>query len=214
MGTQTEPHLDQHILVGAHLLSRGHEWVSEAGDNHKLVFHPDGTGEMISQADGVIALVAGIDWRIVSSAGSSKQHGTRPVPIPVILRSGPILQPPQKAFEGTLEITINRQRPLLDGKVVNYRLIDDKLLPTAFQTRKIPFIVESGEFYLPRARTFHGLRMTFSPSPYPLRETWRPDERVMVETMKLCGLTQFCARPLARKIDPAEEGSRGGCVLM
>ncbi|KAJ7154492.1 hypothetical protein C8R46DRAFT_1296916 [Mycena filopes] len=226
--TTSSPHVQQSLLVGAHLLCSGREWVWDAYDGHRLIFFPDGTGEIFSRAALVNMLIAGMEWKVLP--GSSDQsydwggHYVQPNDGPLLYRilgklePEPRLAKPTRLFQGILEITINRTRPLLYGNAASYRLSESVLFDTAFDSpRQIPFFIERGEFYLPwnyaapMRRDVFQLRLTFHTSPFPVKESWRPEEFHTVEWMKLLEVTQLCARKLPKR--NYEEG-RTDCIVM
>lgn len=101
----------------------------------------------------------------------------------------------------------------------NERINEDILFESAFESKQFDIIVERGEFrppydmhkdpptYFP---TFD-LLMTFSKSPYPPREAWKPELTDMVESVRQFQMTGFCANKLP--VD-SSIGRRGGCILM
>ncbi|KAJ6617371.1 hypothetical protein B0H10DRAFT_1948445 [Mycena sp. CBHHK59/15] len=132
----------------------------------------------------VIMLVAGIDWKVFPSVGAGSQerhvhettapdHRQRSDPILGLFQKPLTLLEPTALFKGTLKIMINKHRPLLYGRAVNYLISDEVLFQSAFQPRQINFAIESGKFHrswnyaAPRFRALYGLRLTFSASPYP-----------------------------------------------
>ncbi|KAJ6501007.1 hypothetical protein DFH09DRAFT_1375863 [Mycena vulgaris] len=75
----------------------------------------------------VIIIVAGTDWKLVPSANArtvAPDKSASGSALPALLRGSP----PTTLFSSTLELTINRRRPLLYGRPATYRVSDTVLL--------------------------------------------------------------------------------------
>ncbi|KAJ7692575.1 hypothetical protein B0H17DRAFT_1330739 [Mycena rosella] len=211
---------EQALLIGAHLLCSQDQWLWDPYDGHRLIFYPDGTGEMISRGELVVLLVAGTEWKLLPLAGREGETSTSSVRPHSVPSAAPSLFPTPATstlFRGILELTVTRRRPLLYGRHANYISIETLLFETAFQTRRIDVSIDRGEFHLswnfdrPESSDRYRLRLTLSESPYPPVETWRPAERSTVELVKFSQMTQFCAR-LSLRAGGESESSR--CLVM
>ncbi|KAJ7107913.1 hypothetical protein C8R44DRAFT_804424 [Mycena epipterygia] len=209
--TSNQRDLDQFLLIGAHALCSQEEWLWDECDNNRLIFYADGTGEMISRAEAIVKIVAGIQWKLLPSAGSVPMPARETISIPYdhmqwrdVFHPGITLRQPTTLFSGTLELTITKRRPLLYGSVVRNQINEEVLLDSAFEARRIDIVIESGEFdlachYGARGGTgpIYGFRLTFTTSPYPPIDMWKPEEHHVVEMMRHPQMKQFCARKLA-----------------
>ncbi|KAJ7040053.1 hypothetical protein C8F04DRAFT_1231149 [Mycena alexandri] len=144
--------LNQFLLNGAHILCSQEEWLWDGDDNNRLIFHADGTGEMISRAEAIVKIVAGIQWKLLPGAGRVPIPARETTVIPPdhmhwrdILRQRTRRKEPTTLFVGILELTITKRRPLLYGSVVHNQINEEVLLDSAFNTRRIDIIVENGD---------------------------------------------------------------------
>ncbi|KAJ7238247.1 hypothetical protein C8J57DRAFT_1374209 [Mycena rebaudengoi] len=208
--TANHQDLNQFLLNGAHVLCSQEEWLWDGWDNNRLIFYADGTGEMISRAEAIVKIVAGIQWKLLPSAGRVPIPARETTVIPLdhmhwrdVWRRPITRKEPTTLFAGMVELTITKRRPLLYGSVVHNQINEEVLLDGAFETRRIDIVIENGEFGLAchyGARggigPIYGFRLTFSTSPYPPIEMWRPEEHNTAEMMRHPQMKQFCARKL------------------
>ncbi|KAJ7124105.1 hypothetical protein C8R43DRAFT_1147575 [Mycena crocata] len=179
----------------------------------------------MSQAELVIMIVAGIDWKLLPATGTVPRPALKTVAIPPdawYLEQPPELPPklrkPTTLCAGTPEIKLTHRRPLLWGRVIDNLINEEVLLDSAFETRQIGIIIESGEFHLVwnfarlRLRPIYGLRLTLAESPYPPLDRWKPEEHPTVAWMHQCEMTQFCARKLPPRTDSHSETVH--CAIM
>ncbi|KAJ7754628.1 hypothetical protein DFH07DRAFT_773619 [Mycena maculata] len=203
--TMPEMDVNQYLLIATHLLC-AQEWAWDKDEQKRVIFHADGTGE----AELVVIIVAGMNWMICPT---NNDGCLNPRKVPTIWRLLTAQEhKPTTLLEGTLEITLNKSRPLLYGHTANYHNIERTLLEAAFQPRWIPLTIEGREFQhaCPYASTPFGLRLAFGASPYPPLKMWSPDTHVMVESQNFDEITEFCAR----RLDLEQEKRTPGCRIM
>ncbi|KAJ6562139.1 hypothetical protein B0H19DRAFT_1068816 [Mycena capillaripes] len=149
-----ERHTGQSLLIGSHLLCSQKEWLWDAYDGHRLIFYPDGTGEIISRAEAIVRIVAGTDWKLLPCARRMAKPAKEKIAIPPDpFKWEDFLQPvssrePTTLFAGTLQLTITKRRPLLYRRVVHNIINEEILLDGAFEARETDLIIESREFHL------------------------------------------------------------------
>ncbi|KAJ7079817.1 hypothetical protein B0H15DRAFT_497405 [Mycena belliarum] len=216
--------LNQSLLNGAHVLCSQEEWLWDGFDNNRLIFFADGTGEMISRAEVIVKIVAGIQWKLLPSAKRVPKPPRETTVVPPahwreiwFQRMTEDLKEPTTVFAGIMELTITKRRPLLYGTVVHNQINEEVLLDGAFETRRIDIVIETGEFglachYGPLRNgsigPIYGFRLTFSTTPYPPMEMWKPEEHNVAEMLKHPHMKQFCARKLA------DEARSSTCSIM
>ncbi|KAJ7732176.1 hypothetical protein B0H16DRAFT_181553 [Mycena metata] len=192
------------------VLCDAESWNWDVDDEHKLIFHSDGTGEITSVAQPCIWIVAIFEWKVHDpTTVQFRPEQTRRSWIQGLSSS---TEPP--ILRASIEFTLTKRRPLLFGQVVDIRrhINEHLLLDAAFEPRVLNITVKRGRFLSP---SFGGnsspdfifqYRLTFDVSPYPAIEAWRPETHDMVESIGQPKMIQFCARRL-----PPEPA---GCVVM
>ncbi|KAJ7629677.1 hypothetical protein DFH06DRAFT_1225102 [Mycena polygramma] len=203
--------MDNLTAAVCHVLCNEEAWHWDTYDGHKLVFHRDGTGEIISRAELCIWIVATFEWKVHDPASVEFS----PVPPPqrsvfqdMVLRS----PPPPPVLRASIDFQLTKRRPLLYGKVVQARINEDVLLDAAFESRVLGITVDRGRFRTASDSNTYGaqafqLRLSFDVSPYPAKDVWRPEQHNMVESMGQPLMTEFCARKLSQE-------EQGRCVAM
>ncbi|KAJ7913889.1 hypothetical protein B0H13DRAFT_1612119 [Mycena leptocephala] len=179
-------------------------WHWDSDHCHIITFKPDGSGEVISRGELNLWIAAFTQWKLLDPTFIGKILGSSTSNDATILKA-------------RVELSLSRDRmtTLWGHDITGRRINDDLLLDGAFQTKHYTITIRRGQFpnqhamkeNLPKP-PLHAFEMTFDRSPFPAKDDWKPEQQLMVESMRQYEMTSFCAQELGRN------ENAGSCIIM